>query len=170
MAGYDKYERGHFGNPADSFIQTANLYHRGIIKKIIITGGTGTLMQNEPAEAFFLHKEFVANGVHDSDIVIESRSRNTFENAVYSKRLIDSLKWKPPFVLITSAQHMRRSESVFATTGYSFIAFPCDYKVTPVTFTFEGTLLPNISLLNEWSGLLKEIVGLYVYKATGKAK
>jgi vancomycin permeability regulator SanA len=52
MAGYDKYDRGYFGGSADRFIQTANLYHRGIIQKIIISGGTGSLRQNEPPKPF----------------------------------------------------------------------------------------------------------------------
>jgi hypothetical protein len=43
LAGYDKYNQGHFGENADRFIQTANLYHRASSKKIIISGGNGTL-------------------------------------------------------------------------------------------------------------------------------
>ena len=74
LAGYDKNLRGYFGGNADRFIQTANLYHQGIIKKIIVSGGTGKLSQDEPPEAFFLRTEFIANGVNDSDIFIESRS------------------------------------------------------------------------------------------------
>jgi len=169
MAGYDKNERGYFGNNADRFIQTANLYHQGIIKKIIISGGTGSLMQDEPPEAFFLKQEFIANNVHDSDIIIDARSRNTFENAVFSKEIIDSMHLKPPFVLITSALHMKRSVSVFKKTGYDFIAFPCDYKVNLSEFGITDYIIPNIALLNEWSLFIKEVVGLYVYKLTGKA-
>jgi len=169
MAGYDKNDRGYFGNNADRFIQAANLYHRGIIKKIIISGGTGSLAQNEPAESVFLRKEFLANNVNDCDIIMETRSRNTFENGVFSKNIIDSLHLQPPFILITSALHMRRSVSVFKKTGYAFIPSPCDYKVIPRKFDAENYFIPNISLLNEWSYFIKEVVGLYVYKLTGKA-
>jgi uncharacterized SAM-binding protein YcdF (DUF218 family) len=168
MAGYDKNDRGYFGDNADRFIQTANLYHRGIIRKIIITGGIGTLNQEGKPEALFLRNSFIENGVNDSDIVVENKSRNTYENAVYSKRILDSLKIKPPYVLITSALHMRRSESVFKKAGYSFVAFPCDYKVNPQFFTI-GHLRPRISLLDTWFYFIKEVVGLYVYKLTGKA-
>lgn len=169
FSGYDKYERGYFGNNADRFIQTANLYHQGIIKKIIMTSGTGSLQQNEPPEALFVRKALIANNVKDSDIILESRSRNTFENAIYSKKIIDSLQIPPPYVLITSALHMKRSGNVFRKAGYDFIEFPCDYKVTPANFTIAQDMLPNISLLNEWSYFIKEIVGLCVYKLTGKA-
>lgn len=169
LSGYDKYEQGYFGDNADRFIQTANLYHQGIIKKIIVSGGTGSLTQNEPAESFFLRKEFIANGVKDTDIIIESRSRNTFENAIYSKQITDSLNLHPPFLLVTSALHMKRSASVFKKAGLNCTPFPCDYKVIPLSFAPDNTFLPNIKVLNEWSFFLKEVVGLVVYQLTGKA-
>ena len=169
LSGYDKYHRGHFGDNADRFIQTANLYHRGIIKKIIITGGNGTLRDTEPAESFFLRSAFIENGVPDSSILIESSSRNTYENAVFTKQLTDSLHIQPPFVLVTSALHMKRSEQVFRKAGYDILAYPCDYKVTPADFNLPGYVVPSISLLDEWSLLIKEIVGLFVYRLTGKA-
>lgn len=169
MAGYDKYKRGYFGASADRFIQTANLYHSGIIGKIIVSGGTGRLMQNEPAESFFLKNSFLANGVPDSAIVIEFRSRNTYENALYTKQLTDSLQFKPPYVLITSAQHMPRSVRVFKKQGFNIIPFPCDYAVTAQDFSIEDYIQPDSGLLNAWNLFLKEIVGLWVYKLTGKA-
>ena len=168
LSGYDKNNRAYFSGSADRFIQTANLYHTGIIKRIIVTGGTGSLSQNEPPEATFLHAEFIKNGVPDTAIIIERRSRNTFENAVFTKHITDSLHLQPPFILVTSAQHMRRSVSVFRKAGFSFVPFPCDYKVTPQNISFWD-FVPNISLLSEWPSFLKEIVGLSVYKLTGKA-
>lgn len=169
MAGYDKYERGHFGLAADRFIQAANLYHTGTVNKIIISGGTGSLMQNEPAESFFLQKAFISNGVPDSAVIIESRSRNTYENAVYSKQIADSLRLPPPYILVTSAMHMPRSVRVFKKAGSDIIAFPCDFRVTPQKFSLDNYILPNANLMNEWGIFIKEIVGLWVYKLTGKA-
>lgn len=169
MAGYDKNGRGYFGTSADRFIQAANLYHQGIIKKIIVTGGTGSLLQKEPAESIYLQAQLIANGVKTEDIIMESRSRNTYENAVYTKQLTDSLHLQPPFVLITSAQHMKRSVSVFNKARFQVLPFPCDYREIPLRETFGNTVIPDGSLLTDWSFLIKEIVGLYVYKLTGKA-
>lgn len=169
MAGYDKNDRGYFGTSADRFIQTANLYHQGIIKKIIVTGGTGSLLQKEPAESLYLQAQLVANGVKAEDIIMESRSRNTYENAVYTKQLTDSLHLQPPFVLITSAQHMKRSVSVFNRARFQVLPFPCDYREIPVRETFFNTIAPDASLLYDWVFLIKEIVGLSVYTFTGKA-
>ncbi|MEN9686208.1 MAG: hypothetical protein RLZZ28_1994 [Bacteroidota bacterium] len=169
MAGYDKSKNGYFGGNADRFIQTANLYHQGIIKKIIVSGGTGSLSQDEPAEAIFLREQFMANGVRDSDIIIEKASRNTYENAFYSKKITDSLKLAPPYVLITSAIHMKRSVSTFQKQGFDCIPYSCDFEVVPKKNTIEYTLLPDITLLGQWGYFIKEVVGLYAYKLTGKA-
>ncbi len=169
MSGYDKNDHGFFGDNADRFIQTANLYHQGIIKKILITGGTGRLLQNEPAESYFLKTQFINNGVKESDILLESKSRNTYENAIFTKKILDSLQIKPPYVLVTSAMHMPRSKKVFTKAGFDFIAFPCDYKAMPEKFSVEGYIIPEGKNLTNWGYLIKEIVGLAVYRLTGKA-
>jgi uncharacterized SAM-binding protein YcdF (DUF218 family) len=169
MSGYDKNDKGFFGDASDRFIEAANLYHRGIIKKIIITGGTGELLQQGPPESYFLRQQLLYNGVNDSAIIIESKSRNTYENGIFTKKITDSLKLTPPFVLITSAIHMRRSASVFKKVGFDFVIFPCDYKVYPRNPAFDNTILPDVGLLDKWSFLIKEMVGLCVYKLTGKA-
>ena len=169
MSGYDKNDHGFFGDNADRFIQTANLYHQGILKKILITGGTGRLLQNEPAESYFLKTQFINNGVKESDILLESKSRNTYENAIFTKKILDSLQIKPPYVLVTSAMHMPRSKKVFTKAGFDFIAFPCDYKAMPEKFSVEGYIIPEGKYLTNWGYLIKEIVGLAVYRLTGKA-
>jgi uncharacterized SAM-binding protein YcdF (DUF218 family) len=91
LAGYDKYNKGYFGENADRFIQTANLYHRGIIKKIIISGGNGSLYLYALPEAIYLREQFLENGVADSAIIMETKSRNTYENALFSKEISDSM-------------------------------------------------------------------------------
>jgi uncharacterized SAM-binding protein YcdF (DUF218 family) len=134
-----------------------------------VSGGTGSLRQDEPPESVFLRTQFLDNGVQDSDIIIESRSRNTYENAVYSKKITDSLHLQPPFVLVTSALHMKRSVNVFQKAGFSCVPFPGDYKVTTQKFSLDDTIIPDPTLLKYWGDFLKEMIGLYVYKLTGKA-
>ena len=169
MAGYDKNNKGFFGDNADRFIQTANLFHIGIIHKIIISGGNGKLNQKGPPEAEFLFEQFKANGIPDSMIIIENRSRNTYENAIFSKNIIDSLGIRSPLLLITSAQHMNRSITVFKKAGFDCIPYPCDYKSIEKSPSLDEFIIPRFKLLQEWSALFKEIIGLYVYKLTGKA-
>jgi len=169
MVLFDKNHEGYFGSSSDRFIQTATLYHTGKIKKILVTGGNGSLLHNYPAEAEYLKKALVANAVPEKDIIVEPLSRNTYENAIFSKKIIDSLQLKPPFLLITSALHMPRSNSVFKKAGISFVSYPCDYKVVKGKLSFDDILMPDAQLLKNWSDLLKEIIGLAAYKITGKA-
>ena len=169
MVQFDKYNEGYFGSSADRFIQTATLYHTKKIKKILVTGGSGSLFHDYPAEADYLKKMLVANAIPEKDIMVEPLSRNTYENAIFSKKMIDSLQLKLPFLLITSASHMRRSSAVFKKAALPFVAYPCDYKVVEDKFSFDDTFIPNAKLLTTWSELIKEMIGLLVYKLTGKA-
>ncbi|MEI6264450.1 MAG: YdcF family protein [Sphingobacteriia bacterium] len=167
---YDRFDTGYFGNNADRFIQAANLYHTGRIKKILMTGGVGKLLQNEPTEAAFVKRELLRNGINAEDIIIEDRSRNTYENAIFSKIITDSLQLAPPYALVTSALHMPRSLNVFQHAGFNSIdPIPCDYKVINGRFSLLDSIIPDIRLLYDWQYFLHELVGLAVYRITGKA-
>jgi uncharacterized SAM-binding protein YcdF (DUF218 family) len=170
MSYYDKYDRGYFGSPADRFIQTANLYHEGKIKKILITGGSGNFFINEPDESSFLAKEFIRNGIPAEDIILEKKSRNTYENAVFSKHILDSTQIAPPYLLLTSTQHMPRASMVFRKAGYTtFEIYPCDFQEFEKKWEPKSVFIPELQKINDWKYLIKEWVGILAYKLTGKA-
>lgn len=170
LSMYDKNNVGYFVESSDRFIQTANLYHSGYIKKIIVSGGSGILIKKEPDEASFLRKELIRNGIPDSAIIIEKKSKNTYENAVFSKKIVDSLHLLPPYIIVTSAIHVPRSAKVFAKAGFTnYTMYPCNYDVVENKYVLEDYLIPDISLLKKWKDFIKEIVGTKVYQLTGKA-
>lgn len=169
FTGFDTAGNGYFTKGSDRFIQAANLYHSGTIKKLLISGGNGNIWTPEPPESQFIKSQLVKNGIPDSCILIERKSRNTYENALYTKQIIDSAKLTGPFLLITSALHMPRSMKIFNKLAIPCIPYPCDFRVFPQTSYFLNTLYPNISLFKEWEYLIKEIVGTWVYQITGKA-
>ena len=169
FSGYDRTNHGFFSYTSDRFIQATNLYHEGIIKKIIMTGGDGLLSQDVPAETIFVSQQLIKNGVPKEDIILEPNSRNTYENAVFTKRIIDSLQIKGPYVLITSAEHMPRSEKTFRHAGLMVQPYPCNYFVYDEKFDLENTIAPDLRLLVYWKFFLKEIVGTITYELTGKA-
>ncbi|MFX5157804.1 hypothetical protein ABTC76_20570, partial [Acinetobacter baumannii] len=74
-----------------------------------------------------------------------------------------------PSLLITSALHMRRSEAVFTKVEIRFDSYPADFKVVDEYFSVDDTLIPDAKLLKDWTHLIKEVVGLWVYQLTGKA-
>jgi uncharacterized SAM-binding protein YcdF (DUF218 family) len=169
FVGFDAAGNGYFGKSSDRFIQAANLYHTGKVKQLIISGGSGNFWKVEPPEAGFLKKELIKNGIPDSAILIENRSRNTYENAKYTHQLIDSLHLKGPFLLITSALHLPRAKKIFSKLGINCIPYPCDFKQYPTVNHFMNTIYPDVSYLKDWEYLIKEIVGSLVYQIMGKA-
>jgi uncharacterized SAM-binding protein YcdF (DUF218 family) len=168
MAGFDKKGNGFFGYSSDRFIQTLKLYNQGFIKKILISGGDGSLNQKKPKEADFIYQELIKNKVPAQNIIVENASRNTYENAIYSKKIIDSLELKGPFVLITSALHMPRSEKFFNKAGLPVEIYTCAQAV-PDSNIYSDDFLPNFGLIDKWGLVFKEWLGILVYKISGKA-
>jgi uncharacterized SAM-binding protein YcdF (DUF218 family) len=168
FTSFDKNSEGFFNSSSDRFIETAKLYHQGTIKKIIASGGSGSLDQSRPKEASFVHDEFIKQGIPAADVFFEDKSRNTLENAQNCKKLLDSLNIQSPVVLITSATHMRRALLVFKTTGRDIIPYPANYDEINVKFSWDDYIIPDIEIIIHWQKFLKEIVGFLVYKITGK--
>lgn len=164
----DEKDQRYFGGTSDRFIQTARLYHTGHIKKILLSGGDGSLKQNRPGEASFLRGELLALHVPDADILVEAFSKNTWESAVAAKRIIDSLQVKDSCVLITSAMHMRRAQSSFSKASIPVAPHVADFIMMRPPSGIGDVLVPNLSLLSAWQYLLKEMVGVVVYRITGK--
>lgn len=166
---FDSAAQGNFGRSSDRFIQTVRLYHQHIIDRILISGGSGNLWQKEPPEAVFLKNEMRKMNVPDSAIVVDSISRNTFENGLYTKKLIEQTGWKGPFLLITSASHMPRAKRVMHHFSIPITAYPCDFTVIPQHNNWQNIIYPDFSKMQDWEYLIKEIVGTWVYQITGKA-
>src|SRR3954464_1702707 len=78
-----------FGISGDRLFQTLKLYHQGRINKIVYTGGSGSIEFPEKKEGMFVKNYLKTIHVPDSDLVVESASKNTYENALYTKKLLD---------------------------------------------------------------------------------
>lgn len=165
----DRFGRGYFGPDADRFIQATKLYHSGFVQRIVLSGGSGSLLRKEPMEADQLRQQLLMQGVPDSVIITENSSRNTFENAIYSKKIVDSLRLAAPYVVVTSSVHIPRAEAAFKKAGMDVIMYPAAYKQVDHQKTFDDYVVPSVGLLTNWNYFLKEVVGLTVYRWTGKA-
>ena len=164
---FDRYGNGFLNNASDRFAETAILYKTGKIKRIIISGGN--VFKGRPKEADFVYRKFIDLGIPAQDLIAENRSQTTFENAVFTKKIVDSLKLGPPFILVTSAMHVPRAQRVFAKAGLPVIAFPCAYQVLDKRFSFYNYIIPQVGIIDLWSNFLKEIVGVIGYKFFNKA-
>ncbi|MDI3321822.1 YdcF family protein [Pinibacter soli] len=164
---FDAKGKGYLSGTSDRFIATATLYHSGHINKIIVSGGDPSIKQDKPKEADFAKYMFIQDGVKAEDVFAESNSRNTFENAMYSKRILDSLHLPPPYVLVTSALHMPRAAGTFKKAGIDVDIYPSAYQTVETPFSFAD-LIPSADTLVQWRSFIKEVVGYWAYKITGK--
>lgn len=151
---------------ADRVIETLKLARLYPQAKILVSGGNGSLVRDEMPDAVAAPKLFAAMGISADRLILEGRSRNTYQNAVFSKALA---KPKPGdvWVLVTSAFHMPRSVGIFRKVGFPVIPWPSDYRTSgDEQFGFSHddpqTSVGTLSLaVHEWIGLLG-------YRMTGR--
>ncbi len=152
----------------------ANLYRAGKAPKIIVSGGRLEWMGSGSPESEDLTKLLVRMGVPKADIIPESKSYNTYENAVNVKKILDAQEFKT-ILLVTSAMHMPRSMAIFKHQGIKAIAAPTDYRISQLELDEPNRqtqsailgLLPSATRFYETSQALREYIGLAVYKLRG---
>ncbi len=159
-----------FNYSGDRLFQTLRLLKQNRIDKLIFTGGSGSIEFPDHKEGVYIHKYLNEIGINDSLLIIEKESKNTYENAVFTKKLIDSLRLGDKFLLVTSAYHMPRAMAVFKKAGYTNITPYITNKVSGLRrFTFDHLFIPSPDALFQLQFLLHEWVGFMVYKIKGYA-
>jgi uncharacterized SAM-binding protein YcdF (DUF218 family) len=126
--------------------------------KVLFAGGSGRWLGPAIAEAQIAGRFFGEIGLDPKRLVLEDRSRNTYENAIYAKRLANP-KPGERWVLITSASHMPRAMGCFRAQGWDVIPFPVDYRTaadprSPHLFDLAAATANLDSAVKEWSGLV----------------
>lgn len=150
----------------DRIIAAAALAHRYPNARVVFTGGSANLVSNDAREADFAGEIFEGLGIAKSRLIMERRSRNTVENAQFTKALVDP-KPGERWLLVTSAFHMPRSMGLFRKAGFSVEAYPVDWRVggRNDVFTFSNQALQGLwrtdAGMREWMGLL-------AYRVTGR--
>lgn len=90
----------------DRLDATMYLYNKGLIKKIILSGGKTSFSKYKTKEAYIMRDYLLENNVDSLDIILEDKSRNTYENIYNSINLIDR---ESVVLLITSDFHIKRA-------------------------------------------------------------
>lgn len=163
FSSMDKYNVGYFNGSADRFIQGLKALATGKATHIMITGGNGGLFPGVFSEANWVKTQLDAFKIPDSLTLIESKSRNTIENAVFSKPMLLKAGLKPPYMLITSDFHMRRSLMIFQKEGYDVVPYPCNIMAGHNDSGLTD-LIPDGSTIGGWNIYFKEMVGYVVDK------
>nr|WP_321409893.1 YdcF family protein [uncultured Carboxylicivirga sp.] len=152
-----------FNQAADRLLQALPIYYLNNSNRIIITGGTANIYFDETPEADYMLKYLESINIDQSNILIESKSRNTYENAINTGKIIDSLNSTRQNVLITSAFHMPRAKGCFDKLNIEVIPYPTQPLRSLTTLKPIDYFLPSINTLNTWSILIKEWLGITMY-------
>ena len=164
-------DRFQFSESANRLTQALELYHQGRVKRVIVTGGSAAILtekkgEGEAVERFLERIKFPQEG-----LLVEGASRNSYENAIMTAELLKKQGAdQETFLLCTDGWHMRRAMACFEKAGLKVIPFstsgerPIFDEPTP-----NRLLVPDMRGFERWSMLAKEMVGLFVYKISGKA-
>jgi uncharacterized SAM-binding protein YcdF (DUF218 family) len=159
-----------FGPSGDRLFQTLPLYYKGRIKKIIFTGGSGSIEFPDKKEGIYVKKYLNSIGFPDSALVVESESKNTYENAIFTKKLLGSSGLSGSYLLVTSAYHMPRSMAVFKKAGFKNLTPYITNRSSGIRrFTFDHLFIPNPGSLFALEFLIHEWIGFLTYKLKGYA-
>ena len=153
------------GDAGDRYIGVAVLAKYYPEVPIIYSGGSGLLrFQNGVNEASIAKKVLTNIGVAKQRLIIESKSRNTYENFLFLKPKLP--KPNGVYLLVTSAFHMPRSVGIARKQGINVIAYPLDYRSNSIAFRqWDFDFLEHLSVLETAT---REWIGLTVYYWTGK--
>lgn len=134
--------------------------------RLVFTGGSAGFPHEGPAEALSARELWLALGVPAGQMMFEAKSRNTFENAVFTRDLV---KPKPgeTWLLVTSAWHMPRSAGIFRRAGFTIVPYPVAYRTFGDKRDFQLSA-PSLDKLFMIDVAVREWTGLLAYWLTGK--
>ncbi len=126
-------------------VQTAaDLYKRGMLKKIFLTGGRGEGMRLSEAEV--MRKVAIQDGVKPESLRLESQSRSTEENIAFTKPLTGSCS---SIVAISDNYHLARISLLSWQSHWKVGTYPA---ASSAPFSFE------------WRSIVREVVAI-LYEA-----
>lgn len=152
---------GAYGRIAEAAMLYNDCKHAGVGCKLLVSGGDPTHLGTSLADSYGAVLRRL--GVPAEDLILESRSKTTWQNAQFSRPLLSALGAQRVW-LVTSAFHLQRSLLYFAHFGISVTPVRADY----LKADFSGwPSWPNLSLseiaLHEYVGIAR----YHVYNAMG---
>jgi uncharacterized SAM-binding protein YcdF (DUF218 family) len=159
------WEQTEVGAAAERLLALLTLARQYREAKLVFTGGSGTMLQQQHKGADWVEALFIEMSDISPRVQFERESRNTHENAVFSKALVKPQPGET-WILITSAFHMPRSVGIFCRHDWSVIPYPVDHyarkdKLLRLDFDLNGHLHVLGIAVREW-------LGLAAYRITNK--
>ncbi|WP_286236739.1 YdcF family protein [Neptuniibacter halophilus] len=153
-----------FNDAAERLMSAPALWKRYPQATLIFSGGSGSLLRPEYRGADVAKQWLDEQGI-ESRVLFDRDSRNTWQNALYTKELIREMEPAPEgkWLLVTSAFHMPRSMGLYRQAGIDVLPYPVDYRVS------ENRFSPNLnSNMADLNTAVREWIGLAAYYLTGK--
>src|SRR3954464_4419954 len=151
---------------AERMTAMAELARRYPDARIVFSGGSGRIIYDGVTEASLAARLFESFGIARERIVLEDKSRDTDENARFTKEMVQP-KPGQRWLLVTSAHHMPRAIGVFRAAGFPVEAYPVDYRTRGAI----DLLRPFATLgdgLRRTDTAMREWVGLVIYRIVGR--
>lgn len=136
--------------------------------RLVFTGGSAALLRaNAIDEARSAAKLFTELGIPAERITLERESRNTYENAVLTRAVVQP-KPGERWLLLTSAWHMPRSVGIFRRAGWEVTAYPTDFETRGTERELWRPILPGSRGLDLVDRMSREWLGLLAYRVGGR--
>lgn len=152
--------------PTDRIRKGAMLYRAGRADTVLLAGGNVFPQPGVEPESYYMATLMQEWGVPAAAILTEGRSRNTYENAIYSREVMAGKGFQSA-LLVTSALHMPRALAVFRSAGIDVIAAPTDYQIVDIRQPGALNWLPELGAMGTFTGVYKEHLGLLAYRLRG---
>lgn len=163
-------KRLNLAHNGDRIWQGLNLYFNHKARKLIISGDNGYFLGDALHESIQAKADLAKWNIPYHNVIAEKYSRNTFENAQETAKLIRQTHPElQSFILVSSAQHMRRANACFIKAGLNCTLFPTgNTNGSTRSYKWDEYFMPSASTLDSWQGLIKEWIGYISYFLTGK--
>lgn len=152
-----------YNDHTERLLATFDLLRSGHATHAILSSGSAP--DTIVPEARVLASQLEAWGIDRSKLLIEDRARNTRENAVFSKEIVDAHHFKR-LLIVTSAAHMPRAVDCFRKVGLDVDTLPVDYHSYDPSQA-RGSWLPRADKLADSVAALRELSGRFVYRIVG---
>ena len=142
------------------------LFKAGKSPLILVTGGNVFAQEGLESEAFYSKAILADWGIPEDAIMVETKSRNTHQNAIYS---FETLKGQgvDRILLVTGSFHMPRASAVFRHVGFEVIPSPSNVSVTDYRRPKLIDWWPSLGNLGQAKAVIHEKLGLFVYRLRG---
>jgi uncharacterized SAM-binding protein YcdF (DUF218 family) len=144
---------------------TAFRLQRQLGVPILVSGGM--VYAGRSAEAPVVRRFLLDLGVPDRQILVEDKSRDTVENARFSRMILQQHRFRQP-LLVTSAFHMRRSVKAFSREGVLVVPIPANFMTASERTRVWADLLPTSGAMHSTATALREFLGLLYYHLGGQ--